>query len=440
MSDFGTPYWWEDGVPLPDLPNTLSAKTELLIVGAGYTGLSAALTAVEAGMNVTVVDAGVPGQGASTRNGGMAGAHPRLSLAAMSEKYGIETAHGMFNEATPAFDYLQNLIKTYKIDCDYQHTGRIQLAWTRAQFEAQKAMAADMNAHTDFPVEVIERENLHHHVKTDYYFGGLFYRDHGALHPRKFHDGLMRAALDRGVHIIQNCPVGDMTPDGIGFQVITPNGTVTADKVLLATNGYTQGNGPLRWLTRRVFPLPSYIIATEPLSDNLIQTLAPGRRMMVETRARHSYWRVSPDGTRIIWGGRSAIRQINVEQSTKRLHKTMCDIWPELKGVNITHAWKGNTGFTFNHSPHVGVMNGIHFALGYSGGGVVLAPYLGMKAAYQVMGDPRGETAYSNTPFATKPYFWGRHPWFLSVADRWYSMVTDTMETRTARRDKETWN
>ena len=445
--EFFTPYWWDDGAPLPDLPNIPPSKTELLIVGAGYTGLSAALTAATLGAEVTVVDAGIPGQGASTRNGGMAGAHPRISLAEMSKKFGAGTAQGVFNEAKPAFEHLQFLINHYGIDCDYQQTGRIQVAWTKAQFAAQQRLAEDMNANTDFHIDILQREQVDQHITTEQYFGGLLFCDHGAVQPRKLHDGLMQAALATGVRVIQNCPVNEINPiaksvsggvgssESTGFLAKTATEDIQADKVILATNGYTQGKGVFNWLSRRVFPIPSYIIATEPLPADLIAEMAPGRNMMVETRARHTYWRISPDGSRIILGGRASMQNIDLKTAATRLKRNLLQIWPQLEPYKISHVWKGNTGFTFNQSANIGVQNGMHYALGYCGGGVVLSPYLGMKVAYQALNDPRGETAYSQTTLSSRPYFLGGKPWFLAPANFWYSQVVDRKQTHDAKND-----
>ncbi|MEM9851497.1 MAG: FAD-binding oxidoreductase, partial [Pseudomonadota bacterium] len=430
-----TPYWWDDGAPCPDLPRTPPDNADVLIVGAGFTGLSAAIWASRGGAAVTVVDAGVPGEGASTRNGGMAGAHPRLSLSATAARWGHDTAVAMFNEAHAAYDHLAGLIDDFAIDCDYTLTGRIQLAWTAADFAAQKAMAADMARDTRFPVEVVERRNLGQHIATRRYFGGLYYPTHGALHPRKLHDGLMAAALDLGVTVVGNCPIWDIAPRGGGHEARHPGGTIIADKVILATNGYTSGGGVFRWLRRRVFPLPSFIVATEQLSPNLVAALAPGGRMMVETRARHSYFRVSPDGTRILWGGRASMTPISAETAAARLRSSIEDIWPDLKDVRLTHSWTGNTGFAFEQSPHVGVRDGVHFAMGYCGGGVVLAPYLGMKAAHQALGNHRGQTAYTATEFATRPWHPGGRPWFLYGANAWFTQVVDRRQNAAAARD-----
>jgi glycine/D-amino acid oxidase-like deaminating enzyme len=209
---------------------------------------------------------------------------------------------------------------------------------------------------------------------------------------------------------------------------------MTAGKVVMATNGYTRG--AFGWLRRRVFPLPSFLIATEPLPAGLPARLAPGGRMMVETRARHCYFRLSPDGSRVLFGGRAAMTPIAPARAAEWLHRTMADIWPELADARLTHAWSGLTGYSFAHLPHVGTWRGVTYAAGYSGSGVALAPYLGMKAAYRALGDPRGETAYAGTTPVTRPFHIGGAPHFLRAADFWYRHVVDPHQDAAAKRDR----
>lgn len=429
----GRPYWWDDGAPLPDLPTKPPARADLVIVGAGYTGLSAAITASREGASVCVIDSGVPGQGASTRNGGMFGAHPRLSLGQMTKRFGADTAKNVFQDSAAAFHATMGLIEDEGVDCDLQLTGRVQLAWTKVDFAAQQELVADMTKAADLQMSVLDREALSEEISTDRYFGGIVFPGHAAVHPRKFHDGLMSAALKRGVQIVQSCRVIGVERNSAGFQVRSAGGDIEAGKVILATNGYT--GRTFGWLSRRIFALPSFIIATEKLSPNLLAELAPGRRMMVETRARHSYYRISPDGSRILFGGRASMTPMSPERAAKRLHQTMCDIWPALKRTRLTHSWSGFTGYTFNHLPQVGSHEGVHFACGFSGSGVALAPYLGIKAAYQALGDPRGETAFSDTVLATRPFHLGGTPWFLHAGELWFRNVVDRGQNRAARRD-----
>ena len=152
--------------------------------------------------------------------------------------------------------------------------------------------------------------------------------------------------------------------------------------------------------------------------------------MMVETRAKYSYFRISPDGKKIIFGGRAAMKPIPLILAARRLKTVMDDIWPELKNTKLSHVWTGYTGFSFNHITHVGHHNGIYYAMGYSGSGTVLAAYLGAKAAYQALDDPRGETGYSKTKLKTQPYHLFGAPYFLSVTDFWYKNVTDRFQSR----------
>lgn len=434
-NELGTPYWWEDGAPLPDLPSGIPAKAELLIIGAGYTGLSAAIAAHDAGVKVVVVDAGIPGIGASTRNGGMFGAHPRLGFDKLAKLFGAPTATGIFNEAQSAYDFTSKLIHREGIECHFDQCGRVQLAWTKAHLAAQRTQVDSLKALTNMNVEIIEQQELVGEINSPCYFGGIRFADHASLHPRQFHDGLLAAVLKRGISTIQNCPIEHVGKTNSGFIALAEDGSkLSAEKVLMATNGYTQGK--FNWFKRRVFPLPSFLVATEPLSENLIKSLAPGKRMMVETRARHSYFRVSPDGTRIIYGGRAAMMPISPKAAATRLHQSLSEVWPELHDAKLTHSWSGQTGYSFNHMPQVGTHAGMQYSLGYSGSGVALAPYLGAKAAYLAIGDPRAETAYQHSELDVRWFHRGNKPRFLRAADLWYQHVVDRRESVVAEKDK----
>jgi len=435
----GIPYWWEDGAPLPELSSELPAKAELLIVGAGYTGLSAAIAASDAGVKVVVVDADVPGHGASTRNGGMFGAHPRLGFNQLSKIFNHETAAGIFNEAQAAFDFSSGLIYDEDIACQFDRCGRIQLAWTKSHAVRQRRQVTDLQRVSNMNVEFVERDELPTEINSPCYFGAIRFPDHASLHPRQFHDGLLRAVLQRNVQVIQHCPIEHIKKVDSEFIATSNSGRqLRAEKVVMATNGYTQGK--FEWFARRVFPLPSFLIATEPLSSNLLQSLAPGKRMMVETRARYSYFRISPDGTRIIYGGRASMTPISPELAAKRLRQTMCEVWPQLSGVKLTHSWSGNTGYSFTHMPQVGNQGGIHFSMGYSGSGVALAPYLGAKAAYCAIGDARGETAYQQSHITSRWFHQTDVPYFLKPANILYKNIIDQIEVRAAKRDRKSDN
>ena len=434
MVEFGTPYWWETGSDLPNFKEIPSEECELLVIGGGMTGLSASITAARLNRKVVCVDAGRIGQGASTRNGGMCGAHARVSFNALRNSFGEKVAREIIDESPKAFDYFKTLLIDEQIDCDFQQTGRVQLANTKKQAEKQKKGAEILiNKSSVYNPEILEANEIKEHIVTNQYFGGLFYKDHGALNPRKFHDELVRVSLKLGVEIIEGCNVKSYKNIEGKFVVKTNKGIIKSDKIILATNGYTKK--PFSWLSKRVFPIPSFMIATEVLDKSLIKRIAPGRRMMVETGSKHCYYRISPDGLRILFGGRAGMIPLGPKLAAKRLKKFMVTIWPELHNVNITHSWQGNTGFSFEQIPHVGKHKGLHFAVGYSGSGVVMAPYLGMKCAYQVYDDPRGETVFSSTGLTTRKYHIFQKPYFLLFAEIWYRQIVDRWQVRQTKKD-----
>ncbi len=422
----GFPYWWREGQAGDTPDDRLPDRTDLLVIGAGYTGLSAAISAHDTGASVAVVDAGVPGHGASTRNGGMFGAHPRLGWEDLARSFGKNAADALFAEANPAAAFVRNLMNREEIACDYQQTGRIQLAWTERHFQSQRQLAAHVAAKSDVRVNVVERADLPDEIATDRYFGAITFPEHGAIHPRKFHEGLLGAVRSRNIPVVANNAVTALEQENQRWCATTRKGVITADKVVLATNGYTPGT--FRWHQQRVFPLPSYLIATERLPSDQIRALAPAARMMVETRARHSYFRISPDGTRILFGGRASMRDIPLPRAARRLRATMLEVWPQLAGVKLSHVWTGYTGFSFNQMPNVGGQDGLFHAMGFSGSGTVMAPYLGAKAALMALGAKGAETAYSLTTLRRSWMHRFSQPYFLQPADIWYRQWVDRYE------------
>lgn len=428
----GTPYWWDDAPVAPRLCQTIPSRCDMAVIGGGFTGLGAAITAARAGLHVVVLDSGHPGQGASTRNGGMFGAVPRLDYDTGAEVHGEEVAAAVTAEMAEGNLWTAEFIANEAIACDFQKTGRIDLAYTPAQAEAQKRAVHALANRTSERMQLIAKKDLGEHINTDCYFGGVLMPDHAAVHPRKYHDGLLSVALAEGVQVVPNCPVTDIASAKGSHDLATPHGSLTAGRLVVATNGYTTRTTP--WISRRVFGLPSFIIATEELPEGMAENLAPGGRMMVETRKRHSYFRLSPDRKRILFGGRAYMTPASPERAARRLRDTMIEIWPDTAALKLTHAWSGFTGFTFSQTPHVGTLGHKQFALGYSGSGIAMAPYLGMKAALRALGDPRGETAFTRTRFASRSWYRGGRPHFLAAADLWYRHVTDRRESWAARR------
>ncbi|MEE8625526.1 MAG: FAD-binding oxidoreductase, partial [Acidiferrobacterales bacterium] len=399
------PWWWEAAPPAATIARDVPSAADVAIIGAGYTGLSAALTLARAGRSVVVLDAGDPGQGASSRNGGMLGSGHKVSFAAMSARYGHATAVAIIKEGLASLAYTADLIRRENINCHFSQTGRFRAAFNAKHYDSLGREADFLRKEFGFEVDMVSRAEQHREVATDVYHGGCVYHQHGTLHPALFHKGLLDRVVAAGATVIGRTPVTTIERINGSFSVITDRTPLTVGNVIAATNGYTGTVTPQ--LRRRVVPVPSFIIATEPLSAETINELIPNGRMIVETRRLHCYYRISPDGRRMLFGGRASLLPMDTRKSAKRLYDIMAKLFPQLANVRISHSWTGFVAFSRDHLPHIGVNDGIHFAMGYCGSGVAMAPYLGYKTAQKILGSPEGKTAFDETKFAAIPLYSG---------------------------------
>jgi len=412
-----SPYWHDQiGAP-PPLAADLPAKVDVLIVGSGYTGLSAALVTARAGRSTLVVDAEDPGFGCSTRNGGQISTSVKPSLEKLTEKFGAGRAQGIRAEGANALKWIGDFVAAEELDCDFRRVGRFHAAHTPQHYETLVRDAEKMRRQEGIESFAVPRSEQRTQLGTDTYFGGVVFSAHCSLHPGKFHRELLRLALDAGALVVGHCRVTNIARQGSGFRVETAKGSVEARDVIVATNGYTTALTP--WLQRRVIPIGSYIIATEELPENTIDTLFPGDRIASDTCKVVYYYRASPDRRRVLFGGRVSASETTALAGATRLRQDMCRIFPELESVALSHAWSGTVAYSFDELAHTGVHDGVHYAMGYCGSGVSMAPYLGMRAGQKVLGLPEGVTAFDGLPFPTRPLYRGK-PWFLPAAVSWY--------------------
>ena len=418
-----TPWWWEAAEPA-QRPAELPDHAAAAIIGGGYAGLSAALTLARLGHKPVVLDAERIGWGASSRNGGMVSGGLKLASADLSKVHGAERAAAIARDAAASFPFLEELIARESIACDYIRCGRFAAAWTPAHFRAQAGKAASIEKATGLPASMLPRERQREALGSDHYHGGMLAAATGSLHPGKLARGLANAAAAAGATLIDGTRVEGIARNGSGHVVKTSRGALRADAVLVTTNGYSldgKGRSAMPWLARRLIPVGSYIIATEALPTDTIDRLFPGRRMISDTKRVLNYFRPSPDGTRVIWGGRASFGPTTPENAAPVLHGFMTDVFPELKGVRITHSWTGNVAFTFDFLPHLGTQDGIHYAAGCQGSGVAMASWLGHRAGLRIACADNEPFALADLPFPTAPAYGGR-PWFLPLVGAWYRL------------------
>jgi glycine/D-amino acid oxidase-like deaminating enzyme len=270
------------------------------------------------------------------------------------------------------------------------------------------------------PVRIVPRAEQESELGSRFYRGGMVVEASGGLHPGKYVRGLAQAAARAGATLIGGTRVTGFRREGGGWRIATNRGEMRADAVLMATNGYTAG-GPMPYLSRRLLPVASYIIATEQMDPATIRTLFPTMRMISDSRRVLSYFRPSPDGTRILWGGRASFSDITAAQAAPVLARMMANVFPRMRGVRLTHAWRGNVAFTFDFLPHLGVQNGIHYAAGCQGSGVAMMSWMGHQAALAMAGRGNARFSFAEMTMPTMPGYGGR-PWFLPMVGGWYRL------------------
>ena len=415
-----TPYWWEDAPVRPLPPQPLAKTLDVAIVGAGYAGLAAGLVLAREGRSVAAFDAMSPGEGASSRNGGITSGNIRPDHTAIARRFGEAKADAIEAEGKTARAFLRDLIETEKLDCDFRLVGLFKGAIGYGQYETMARGAEALAKRLGIEAYAVPHAEQHGFIGTDFYRGGMVRMDIGGLHPAKFHAELLRVALAAGLTVHSRTPVTGIERDGAGFRVATAAGTVQARQVLVCTNGYTDGAVP--YLRRRLVPVRSRIIATEELPPETMARLMPKLMMMGEGRQLGYYYRPSPDGRRILLGGRDSSRVGDPAESTIRLRRGLVGLFPELERVRLSHSWFGNVAMHRDMLPRIFEKDGVVYATGFCGSGVVWAPWIGTRAAHKLLGhEERARSAFDFRPPPSIPLYRG-DPWFMPALIQVYRL------------------
>tara|TARA_R110002074_G_scaffold181636_3_gene346294 strand:+ start:728 stop:2050 length:1323 start_codon:yes stop_codon:yes gene_type:complete len=411
------PYWLDQVDDPPSMPSEPLKSADVVIVGSGYTGLNAAIETARGGRSTLVLDAAKPGFGCSTRNGGQISTSVKPTLEKLSAKFGADKARAVRQEGQNALTWIEERITNEGLNCDFARNGRYHAAHTPHHYENLARDAEKLARQEGVAVHTVPRQDQLSELGSNSYFGGVVFSQHASLHPAKYHRGLLRCAIDAGVHVTGNCAVTGIVRTSTGFTVLTEKGKIPAKDVIVATNGYTTGATP--WFQRRIVPIGSNIIATEPLPMELMDRLFPTNRIASDTCKVVYYYRPSPDRTRVLFGGRVSAHEVGADAGGPKLRESMCRIFPELRDYGLTHSWSGTVAYTFDELAHTGVHDGVHYAMGYCGSGVSMASYLGMRAGQKVLGLQEGQTAFDGLNNPTRPMYYGK-PWFLPAAVAWY--------------------
>jgi glycine/D-amino acid oxidase-like deaminating enzyme len=411
------PYWWEAHEPKPLPEIDLPKAVRVAIVGAGYAGLNAALELSRQGLDCIVLDSNEPGFGGSTRNGGIVSGGVNVGKRYIAKPMSVEESAPFLADAADAFGHVEDLIARERIDCGWMKTGYFLGAWCKSHYEGMAKKAAILNQYSRAEAYAVPPERQREEIGSDYYKGGLVVGRAAHLHPALYFKGLLDLCAKRAVPIASKTPVTRLTQSGTGWQVETPRGTMESDDVIIATNGYTSAVTPQ--LQRRVVPMGSYIIATEELPPDVAGSISPKNRSFADTRRVLTYYRMSPDSKRLIFGGRAKFGQTDPIETASILHGFMLDRFPQLRGRKITHAWTGNVAFTIDEVPHMGKLDNLHYALGCNGSGVAMMSYLGHQTARKIAGHVNRVCAFDRPEFPDHPLYNGS-TWFLPWIGRYF--------------------
>jgi glycine/D-amino acid oxidase-like deaminating enzyme len=417
-----TPYWLDTSPHGPDRSTTeVGGTVDVAVVGAGLTGLSAALHLARKGATVAVFERETVAFGASGRNGGMATTGLSIGFRDAIARYGFPTASALFLTYNDAIDTIEKLVGEEGIDCDFARTGKMNLAAKPAHFDGLRKTHEVLAERLGYETQIVPKSEIRSEIGSDLYHGAMIDPRGAGLHVGKFTRGLAESAARLGVQIHEKAPVTEVVRHhGTQHTVVTPRGSVTADQVLVATSGYT--GRPFRWLQLRIAPVGSFIIVTEPLGKEVCDQLLPNRRVASDSKNLLYYFRITPDH-RLLFGGRARFAMSNPqsdEKSGRILQKAMVSVFPQLANARVDYCWGGLVDMTMDRMVHAGEHDGLFYSVGYSGHGVQMATYMGKQMAEYMNGvedaNPWRDLAFKRIPGHVGP------PWFLPFAGAYYKL------------------
>jgi glycine/D-amino acid oxidase-like deaminating enzyme len=413
--------------PISDAARPLPARIDVAIIGAGFTGLSAARTLAKRGVKVAVLESETIGWGASSRNGGMVLTGMKLGVNQLISMYGRELTRRMYAASLATIDCVEKIVLEEAIDCDFSRCGHLEVACKQKHFDDYARQAEVIAREFNHQLRVVQKNELNAEIGSNIYYGGMVDQVSAGLNPARYVAGLGRAAMKAGAEIFEHARVQRIeraTQEGQpGWNITTSRGAVWAREVFVGTSGYTGKATPD--LQKKIIPIGSFIITTEVLPEALAHELSPRNRMIYDSKNYLYYYRLTPD-RRMLFGGRAAFfpeTDQTIRRSAEILRRGMIDVYPQLRDAKIEYVWGGTLDFAFDIMPHAGQLNGMYYAVGYAGHGVAMATYQGQKMAQLIAGsEPDNPFVGIKFPGAPLGLYNGK-PWFLPFAGVWYKFL-----------------
>jgi len=405
----------------------LPSAVDVAVIGAGFTGLSAARTLARRGAKVVVLESETIGWGASSRNGGMVLTGLKLGVNKLISMYGREHTRRMYAASLETIDCVERIIREEAIGCDFSRCGHLEVACKQKHFDDYARQAEVIAREFNHELRVIQKKHLGEEIGSNIYYGGMVDEISAGLNPAGYAAGLGRAVIKAGADIFERTRVENIERESrrgeSGWKISTSRGELWAHEVFVGTSGYTGKATPA--LQKKIIPIGSFIVTTEVLPEALAHELSPRNRMIYDSKNYLYYYRLTPD-RRMLFGGRAAFFPENdqtIHRSADILQRGMIDVYPQLRDTKIDFVWGGTLDFAFDMMPHAGEIDGMYYALGYAGHGVAMATYQGEKMAELIAGD-KPDNPFIGIPFPEAPLgLYGGKPWFLPFAGMWYKFL-----------------
>nr|WP_186049816.1 FAD-binding oxidoreductase [Burkholderia gladioli] len=415
-------YWLDTRPEFRDgCEGPVEGRAEVAVIGGGFTGLSAALALARRGVSVVVLEAAQVAGEASGRNGGQCNTGVAQDYASLVARIGAEPARQFYRAYESAVKSVETIVTEHAIDCDFRRAGKLKLAAKPGHFAALAASFDALRRDVDPDIELIEPGRIRDEIASDGFHGGLLQHKGVQMHMGKFGVGLARAAAHAGARIHEQAAVTRLERLGGERHVITSTrGTLVAERVLIAT-GASQ-HGPFGWFRRRIAPVGSFIVVTEPLPEKQLRRLFPHRRAYVTSRQIGNYFRVTPDD-RLLFGGRARFAMSSPRSDAKSgavLRAGLAGYFPELAGVRLDYCWGGLVDITADRLPRAGQHDGLHYSMGYSGHGVQMSVHMGQVMA-DVLYGATASNPWRELDWPAMPGHFG-HAWFLPLVGAYYRM------------------
>jgi glycine/D-amino acid oxidase-like deaminating enzyme len=420
--------YWLTTVEMPaPAPHSLPNTADVAVIGAGFTGLSAALALAKRGGKVVVLESETIGWGASSRNGGMVLPGLKLGVNKLISMYGRELTRRMYAASLETIDAVEHIVREENIACDFARTGHLEVACKQAHFDDYARQAEVIAREFNHRLRVVPRGELRSEIGSDIYYGGMVDEISVGLNPARYVAGLGEAAMRYGAQIAERTRLESVKREArngaAGFALQTSRGTFWARHVLVGTSGYTGAATPA--LQKKIIPIGSFIITTEVLPEVLARELSPRNRQIYDSKNYLYYYRLTPDN-RMLFGGRAAFfpeTDRTIRKSAEILRKGMIEVYPQLRDTKVEYVWGGTLDFCFDIMPHAGQTDGIYFAVGYAGHGVAMATWQGQKMA-EWMADGKTDNPFVEIAFPGAPLgLYNGKPWFLPFAGAYYKVL-----------------